>query len=102
MDNNRLEAGVIAAVQGSLTAKIDAQTIYHLLIEKGICTREEIQAKKAYIAKQYQKEQEAIIELDRQNEEHFKDEEMIKKALAGDEEAKTYMLNRIDSIKKNL
>ena len=35
-DQTKMECGIIAGLQGSLNAKIDAQTIYHLLIDKGI------------------------------------------------------------------
>lgn len=93
---SRLEAGIIAGLQGSLTAKIDAQTIYHLLMDKGICTREEIQTKKEYVSKQYKKEQDMLTQRSIENDNVIYAEEQMKNMLSGkvyDKEYLTKMFN---------
>lgn len=91
----QLEAGIIAGLQGALNEKIDAQTIYHLLIDKGICTREEIQAKKKYIEKQYQKEQNSILQQNAQIMENAKFEEEFTNLLNGEKCDKEYLSKTI-------
>lgn len=90
-NESRLEQGIIGGLQGALTAKIDAQTIYHLLIDKGICTREEIQAKKEYISKQYKKEQDMLIQYNSQKDAEIYAEEQMEKMLSGKEYDKDYL-----------
>ena len=95
-DQTKMDCGIIAALQGSLNAKIDAQTIYHLLIDKGICTREEIQEKKKYIAAQYSKEQNELLLKHQENEEKIKFEEEFTKMINGNKCDKEYLKEKVE------
>lgn len=98
-NESRLEQGIIGGLQGALTAKIDAQTIYHLLMDKGICTREEIQAKKEYISKQYKKEQDMLIQYNSQKDAEIYAEEQMENMLSGKEYDKEYLTKMLNDAK---
>lgn len=98
-NESRLEQGIIGALQGALTAKIDAQTIYHLLMDNGICTREEIQTKKEYISKQYKKEQDMLLQYNAEKDAEIYAEEQIEKMLRGEEYDKDYLKKMLDIMK---
>ena len=100
LEETRQEAGIISALQGALNARIDAQTIYHLLMDKGIFTREEIQEKKAYIAKQYRKEQDALIQMSLQNDSDAKFQNEMEKMLQGKDYDKEYLQSVLENIRK--
>lgn len=69
MDKDRIEQGMLVAQEGVILSKIDLQVLFHLLIEKGILTKDEIQAERNYISNQplYQKKLKGIAEMQSEN-----------------------------------
>lgn len=78
MDKDRIEQGMLVAQEGVILSKIDLQVLFHLLIEKGILTKDEIQAERNYISNQplYQKKLKSIAEMlsENANNQYFQQE----------------------------
>lgn len=114
MEQDRIEEGMLLAQEGMMLNKINIQTILQLLIEKGIVTREEVTAKRAYIRSQprYSRMLDGIQALQRENQENINFSETFNKVLnktATDEERKwvsnkfkDYVVSNKDIFQKEL